>query len=44
MSRTKCTPIARQPTVQFSSRTIELFEALERARKQRNAATCIADD
>ena len=44
MSHTKRTPIVRQPSLQFSSRAIELFEAMERARKRRHATTCIPDD
>jgi hypothetical protein len=44
MSRTKRIPIARQPSLQFSPRAIELFVKLERARKQRNALGCIAGD
>jgi hypothetical protein len=39
MSRTKRIPIARQPSLQVSPRAIELFEALERARKQRTIVT-----
>ena len=41
MSHTKRIPIARQPTLQPSPRAIALFEQLERARRQRRAATCI---
>jgi hypothetical protein len=44
MSHTKRTPIARQPALQFSIKALALFEALERATRQRNAANCIPDD
>jgi hypothetical protein len=44
MSGTKRTPIARQPSLQITPRAIELFEAMERAQRRRNAADCIDDD
>jgi hypothetical protein len=44
MSGTKRIPIARPPSLQVSPRAIELFEALGRTRKQRNAVDCIPDD
>jgi hypothetical protein len=44
MSRTKRTPIARQPALQISPRAIELFEAMEQAKRRRNIADCIDDD
>ena len=44
MSRTKRTPIARQPSLQVTPRAIELFEAMDRAQRRRNAADCIDDD
>jgi hypothetical protein len=44
MSRTKRIPIARQSALQVSPRAIELFEAMERTAKQRNARDCIGDD
>jgi hypothetical protein len=44
MSHTKRTPIARPSALQISPRAIELFVALERARKRRNAVSCIPGD
>jgi len=44
MSHTRRTPIARQPSLQISAKAIELFEAMERAQRRRNAADCIDDD
>ena len=41
MSGTKRTRIARPAIRQFSPRALALFEQLERARRQRRAATCI---
>ena len=41
MSHTKRTPIARQPSLRPSPRAMALFEQLERARRQRRAASCI---
>jgi hypothetical protein len=36
-------PIARQPTLQITPRAIELFEAMEQAKRRRNSADCIDD-
>ncbi len=36
-------PIARQPTLQITPRAIELFEAMEQAKRRRNSADCIND-
>src|SRR5262249_11900693 len=44
MSHTKRTPIARQPSVQISARALQLFEQLQRAHRQRRAASCIIGD
>lgn len=44
MSGTKRIPIARRPGLQISPQAVKLFEALERARHQRRAASCIVGD
>ena len=44
MSGTRRTPIVRQPALQLSARALELFDQLEKARRQRRAATCIIGD
>lgn len=41
MSGTRRTPIARRATLKISARALELFEQLERARRQRRAASCV---
>jgi hypothetical protein len=44
MSHTKRTPIVRTTRLQPSARALELFDQLEKARRQRRAATCIIGD
>ena len=44
MSGTRRVPISRQATVQISPRAIALFEATEKARLRRRAASCIANE
>jgi hypothetical protein len=41
MSGTRRTPIPRRATLQISARAVELFEQVERARRQRRAASCV---
>jgi hypothetical protein len=44
MPHTKRVPIARQPSLQITPKAIELFEAMERTGRQRNARTCVPDN
>ena len=44
MSHTKRTPIVRTTRLQPSARALELFDQLEKARRQRRAATCFIGD